>query len=143
MNAGRCTVIKIPFSKDTPHLNFFRNKVLNLNQNESLNNYIWDAEALHPVWFWHQQVDISWKQDISVSKHLENSINLTCFYISSYNIPDLWSKQYALKKWFCSDAHSEPSQRSKMELFAKMNNGSQPLTIFGKSSTLDVWLDCE
>ena len=33
----------------------------------------------------------------------------------------------------------EPSQTSKMELFAKRVNGFQPLTIFAKSSILDIW----
>ena len=41
----------------------------------------------------------------------------------------------------CSDVYSEPSQRSKMEPFIKINNGFQPLTILAKSSILDVWLD--
>ena len=32
----------------------------------------------------------------------------------------------------------EPCQTSKMELFAKRVNGFQPLTIFAKSSILDI-----
>ena len=36
--------------------------------------------------------------------------------------------------------HSEPSQTSKMELFAKIVNGLKPLTVFVKSSILDVWI---
>ena len=35
-----------------------------------------------------------------------------------------------------SEAYSKISQTSKMELFTK----TQPLTLFGKSSILDVWL---
>ena len=42
-----------------------------------------------------------------------------------------------------SDVYSEPSQRSKMEPFVKINNGFQPLTILTKSSILDVSLDCK
>ena len=38
---------------------------------------------------------------------------------------------------------SGPRQTSRMELFAKIVEGFQPLTIFAKSSILDVLLDCE
>ena len=37
-----------------------------------------------------------------------------------------------------AEAYSEPYQTSKMERFAKIVNGFQPLTIFGKRSILDV-----
>ena len=37
-------------------------------------------------------------------------------------------------------AHLEPCQASKVELFAKIANGSKPLTIFAKISILDVSL---
>ena len=40
-------------------------------------------------------------------------------------------------------AYLEPSQRSKMKLYAKINNGFQALNIFAKSSILDFWLDSE
>ena len=36
--------------------------------------------------------------------------------------------------------HSEPKQTSKMELFAKVVNGLKSLTVFVKSSILDVWI---
>ena len=39
-----------------------------------------------------------------------------------------------------SEAYSEPSQKYKMELFAKINKGYKLLTIFAKSAILDVWL---
>ena len=39
----------------------------------------------------------------------------------------------------CKEAHLEPSQTSKMDLFAKLVNVSKSLTIFAKSSILDVW----
>ena len=42
-----------------------------------------------------------------------------------------------------SEAYSELSQTFKTELFAKMVNGLQLLTILLKSSILDVWLDFE
>ena len=42
-----------------------------------------------------------------------------------------------------SEAYSEPSQTSKIELFEKVVNGFQPLTIFEKSSILDVWQGSE
>ena len=37
-----------------------------------------------------------------------------------------------------SEAYSEPYQTSKIEVFAKIVNSSQPLTFFGKISILDV-----
>ena len=61
-------------------------------------------------------------------------------------------KDYALKDlsifWdflmqifqYSTEAYPEPSQTSKMELFAKIVNGFYPLTIFGKSFILDIWL---
>ena len=42
-----------------------------------------------------------------------------------------------------SEAHSESSRTSKMDLFAKIVNGVQPLTIFAKRSILDVQLGSE
>ena len=36
------------------------------------------------------------------------------------------------------EPHSEPCQTLKMELFAKIVNGFQTLTVFAKSSILDV-----
>ena len=49
---------------------------------------------------------------------------------------NFWSKTFA--KMDCFEAYSEPCQTSKIELFAKIVNGFQPLTIFAKSSVLDV-----
>ena len=40
-------------------------------------------------------------------------------------------------------AYSEPCQTSKMEFFAKLVKGFKPLTIFVKSSILDVWQSSE
>ena len=37
-----------------------------------------------------------------------------------------------------SEAYSETSQKSKMELYAKMLNGFKPITIFAKYSILDL-----
>ena len=39
--------------------------------------------------------------------------------------------------------YSEPYQKSKMVRFAKIVNGLKLLTIFAKSSILDVWLGSE
>ena len=39
--------------------------------------------------------------------------------------------------------YSGPTQRSNMELFAKIIDCIKPLTIFAKNSTLDVWLGSE
>ena len=41
------------------------------------------------------------------------------------------------------ETYSEPSQTSEMEIFAITVNHFKPLTIFGKSSILDVWLGSE
>ena len=38
-----------------------------------------------------------------------------------------------------SGEYSEPSQTSKMELFAKIVGGFQPLSIFSRSFILDAW----
>ena len=38
-----------------------------------------------------------------------------------------------------TETNSKPCQRSKMELFSKKVNGSQPLNIFAKHSISDVW----
>ena len=42
-----------------------------------------------------------------------------------------------------SETYSEASQAPKMELFAKILEGFQPLTVFEKNSVLDVWLGSE
>ena len=42
-----------------------------------------------------------------------------------------------------TEVHSEASQTSKMELFAKSVTSFQPLTVFAKYSILDVWLGSE
>ena len=44
---------------------------------------------------------------------------------------------------FGSKAYLELSQTSKMEFFAKIVHGFQPLIIFAKSCILDVWLGSE
>ena len=41
------------------------------------------------------------------------------------------------------EGYSKPNQTSKMYLMAKTFNGFLPLTIFAKSSILDVWLGSE
>ena len=42
-----------------------------------------------------------------------------------------------------SDPYSEPTQKSKIKLFAKTINAWKPLFIFIKSFILDVWLGSE
>ena len=42
-----------------------------------------------------------------------------------------------------TEAYSEPSQTSEMELFAEIDNSIRPLTIFAKSSILNIWLGSE
>ena len=42
-----------------------------------------------------------------------------------------------------SQEYSEPFQTSKMDVFSKTENGFLFLTVFAKSSILDVWLYSE
>lgn len=39
-----------------------------------------------------------------------------------------------------AEAHAEPSQTYKMELFTGILNDRKPLKIFAKSFILDIWL---
>ena len=84
-------------------------------------------------------------------------------YYVSWNDPEtvfhemLWKKKFtvypSLKKkivfcyLFCiqwiATVHSEPNQKSKMELFAKIVNGWKLLPTFTKRSILDVSLDSD
>ena len=61
--------------------------------------------------------------------------NLKILYCCHQNI-----NQFAKK---IPEAHSEPTRTYKMELFAKIVTTFQRLTIFGKSSILDIWLGFE
>ena len=45
--------------------------------------------------------------------------------------------------WRSTEAYSEPSKTSKMELFAKTVTGFQPWTIFEQNSIFDIWQDSE
>ena len=45
--------------------------------------------------------------------------------------------------FFIKEMHPEPYQIYKMELIAKIFNGSQAFAVLTKSSTLDVWLASE
>ena len=44
---------------------------------------------------------------------------------------------------YVTEVHSEPSQTSKMELFVKILNSLQPLTIFARAPIFDVRVDFE
>ena len=48
---------------------------------------------------------------------------------------------FVLKK--ASELYSEPCQSYKMEFYTKIDNDLRPLTIFVKTSFLDVWIDFE
>ena len=48
-----------------------------------------------------------------------------------------------VKPNFPKEEYWEPSQTSKMKLFVQIVNGLQPLTIFAKSSILDIWVGTE
>ena len=43
----------------------------------------------------------------------------------------------------CSEENSEPFETSKIELFAKIVNDLKALTIFGKNSILNAWLNSD
>ena len=69
----------------------------------------------------------------------------------SHLIPFIW---FRCKGWFSfyglfifmvywTEAYSEPCQTSKMDLFAKIFDEWKQLTIFEKSSILDVWSGSE
>ena len=42
-----------------------------------------------------------------------------------------------------SEMYSDPYHTCKWEIFTKIVHGFHPLTIFAKSSLLDVWWKCE
>ena len=50
---------------------------------------------------------------------------------------------YSIIKILSTEAHSEACQTCKVELFAKLVTGFQPLNVFAKCSILDVWLSSE
>ena len=50
---------------------------------------------------------------------------------------------YSIIKILSTETHSEACQTSKVELFAKLVTGFQPLNVFTKCSILDVWLSSE
>ena len=52
-------------------------------------------------------------------------------YLKKSNLLKIFTEVYL-------ETHSEPSQVFKMELFAKIVNGFQPLAIFAKSFILDT-----
>ena len=57
--------------------------------------------------------------------------NSKIFEVSEFST---WSNESTYKSIQIPDAHSEPCQTSKMELFGKMVRDFQSLTIFEKSS---------
>ena len=46
------------------------------------------------------------------------------------------SKLFLFQSQVCTEGYSEPCRSSKMELFARIVNGFQPLTFFAKNSIL-------
>ena len=72
---------------------------------------------------------------------------ITAYYDGLFSIVDQrrgWSKPS--ESDFCpkfSEAYSEPRQTSKIEHFAKIVYGFEPLTFLSESSILDVWLGSE
>ena len=97
-----------------------------------------------------------------VCRHLTSNL-LSCYFVTAistggergFKLTTTWKiLQYLfgnrsqknrknLEGKLISEAYSEPSRTSKMKLFAKIDHGFQPLTIFLKSSILDVPLDSE
>ena len=64
-------------------------------------------------------------------------------YRSSFKLLSAFGNKMFYNIKFQTEAYSEPSRTSKMELFAKIVNSRTPLIIFTKSSILDVWLGSE
>ena len=100
----------------------------------------WEAWNVQTGWFWIFQM-----KDLLPFKYLNflsvavNS-SKTNFYV--INRKKLKIRMQCL----CSlnpVEYSGPTQRSNMELFAKIIDCIKPLTIFAKNSTLDVWLGSE
>ena len=63
--------------------------------------------------------------------------------VSFVQKPEICSANQKVNSFLKEVLYSEPCQTSKMELFLKIINGRKPLTIFAKSSILDVWLGSE
>ena len=68
------------------------------------------------------------------------SITANIWRIFSTLINSPLCSAYKALKNLVPEAHSIPRQTSKMELFSKIFNSWNSLTIFAKSSILDVWL---
>ena len=79
---------------------------------------------------------VSWEKVIrSVQFMLVHELNM------NYTDKFFCIRHYLVSRCGAAEAHSEPSQRSKMELIAKTVNGCKPFTIFVKGSILNVgWL---
>ena len=65
------------------------------------------------------------------------------FLVEGYLLPLIFKLITSLTLEANLEAYSEPSQTSKLEVFAKIVNGFSFLTIFAKSSIVDIWKDSE
>ena len=82
---------------------------------------------------------------INITSKTTTSIKMSIWHIQTnnwhYNLIFLF---LTLSKWLpIAEAYAEPCKTSKMEFSAKIVNGIQPLTIFAKSSVLEVWQGSE
>ena len=72
-----------------------------------------------------------------------NCLNIKVFFtlsnLKSFDLMKFLKDFY----WWCPGTFSEPSQTSKMELFAEIFNGSQPSNVSTKRFSLDIWLGPE
>ena len=59
--------------------------------------------------------------------------------VQNINVGKYFNLRVRGKNAYYSEAYSEHFQTSKMERFEKIVEGFESLTIFGKSSILDVW----
>ena len=94
-------------------------------------------------WNW---LESTWAAALFIREELKNGQNL--FYCDFLSKAFLQNTFIRLPLDFCSkdlpspikwEVHSEPCHTSKIELFAKIVDGFQPLTFFVKSSIFDVW----
>ena len=81
------------------------------------------------IWFRRK----GWFKGFTVIKYTY----VACFKVAMRSIFAIYDLFIFMVYW--PEAYSEPCQTSKIELFAKIVNEWKLLTIFKKSSILDVW----
>ena len=95
----------------------------------------------------NQSIDLhnKWVNGLSEMQNSVRFLKSSLLLYTNYDVTCLTEDLKILLKFkiFNTETYSEPSRISQMELFAKIVNGFQPLTIFARSSILDVRLGFE